>query len=198
MTTSSPSTWAKRRTDAHQPCASLGAPPVSNDVRETPDTVNRALKYTALCWVVATVGTLGFQASFRPGLDVFSPDFWLVAASEMVVNALLALLIFRLMVRSGRIEAEAEAVQRKAEARFRHLLDNSSDLVLTLDAAGNVVYASAAASSVLGRTPREVQGMPFLSLVTDVDRALAGEMMAKVLSSPRVTNRFAVHLRTPS
>jgi PAS domain S-box-containing protein len=160
--------------------------------------MNRALKYTAFCWVVATAGTLGFQASFRPGLDVFSPDFWLVTAGEMVVNALLALLIFRLMVRSGRIEAEAEAVQRKAEARFRHLLDNSSDLVLTLDAAGNVVYASAAASSVLGRTPREVQGMPFLSLVTDVDRALAGEMMAKVLSSPRVTNRFAVHLRTPS
>ena len=163
-----------------------------------PVVVKRALKYSAFCWAVSAVATIGLQLSQHPELEVSSSKLWIQIGGELVICALLAVFVFWLMIRASRVQAELEAAQRKLDARFRHLVDEASELLLTLDAAGQVVYASEAVKTLLGRTPTEVQGQLLLSLVTEADRALAERMLALVLGSARALHRFPLHLKAAS
>ena len=163
-----------------------------------PVAVKRALKYSAFCGVVSASATIGFGILQHPELEPFSPELWLQLGSHMVINTLLAVFVFWLLIRASRIQAELEAAQRKSDARFRHLVDEASELLLTLDAAGQVVYASEAVRTLLGRTPVEVQGQLLLNLVTEADRALAVRMLALVSGSARELHRFPLHLKSAS
>jgi PAS domain S-box-containing protein len=163
-----------------------------------PVVVKRALRYSALCVLVSASATIGFGILQHPELETFSPALWLQLGSQMVINTLLAVFVFWLLIRASRIQAELEAAQRKSDARFRHLVDEASELLLTLDAAGQVVYASEAVRTLLGRTPVEVQGQLLLNLVTEADRALAVRMLALVSGSARELHRFPLHLKSAS
>ena len=163
-----------------------------------PVVIKRALKYSALCGLVSAGGTLGVWLTQHAGLSRPSPDLWIQIGGELVLSTLLAVFVFWLLIRASRVQAELEAAQRKSDARFRHLVDEASELLLTLDAAGQVVYASEALRTLLGRTPAEVQGQLLLSFVTEADRALAERMLAKVFASSRELMRFPLHLKSAS
>jgi PAS domain S-box-containing protein len=71
--------------------------------------------------------------------------------------------------------AEAAESLQKSEARFRALIENSSDAVSTADAAARITYTSPAVTRVLGFAPAELEGRSAFELFhpEDSDRAQA-------------------------
>lgn len=63
--------------------------------------------------------------------------------------------------RRERVEREL----RTCESRFRHLVENASDLIVQTGPDGGIQYANEAALRATGFTAAELEGMPFLSLV---------------------------------
>jgi len=96
--------------------------------------------------------------------------------SAITVGALLALLLGLVVLQQrGRRRAEVAASERlalaRSEARFRGLVDDSSDLILLIDPGGAVRSASSVASDLLGREARELEGRPVSELVHPDDAA---------------------------
>jgi two-component system cell cycle sensor histidine kinase/response regulator CckA len=96
--------------------------------------------------------------------------------------ALAALFLGWTLVRSGR---GAPAVPPPPPARvddgssaFQLLADCSSDLVLLVDAAGRIAYASPSAERAFGTRLAAIRGHPFTSRIVREDRLVAEEMVA--------------------
>jgi diguanylate cyclase (GGDEF)-like protein/PAS domain S-box-containing protein len=84
---------------------------------------------------------------------------------------------------------------RHREARFRSLVENSSDVVTLLDADGVVTYVSDAVRGVLGRDPGDVAGRPFVTEVHPADTQLASSMLAGLTSTPGGHQSIEMRLR---
>ena len=78
----------------------------------------------------------------------------------------------------------AEDALRASEARFRALLENSSDAVLLVGRDGTILYRSLSATRILGYTPTERVGAAVLDLVHPEDRGRAREALASALARP--------------
>jgi len=89
---------------------------------------------------------------------------------------------------------------QNGEARFRALLENSADILLLLDSAGQIVYCSAASKALLGYTPEELTGICALELIHPDDRPfvqdlcerLIGEGGEPIIGRPRPRKRWPV------
>ena len=75
---------------------------------------------------------------------------------------------------SAREAARLMAERAVRDARFRALVQNSSDVVLVLDATLRATYVSPAIEGVLGLVPELGLGRPFVELVAAEDRDEAG------------------------
>ncbi len=71
-----------------------------------------------------------------------------------------------------RLLREAEA--RRSEARFRSLVQNSSDVIVVMDAEGTIRYATPSVERVLGHTRDAVHGRRLATLLHPEDRATFG------------------------
>ncbi len=82
--------------------------------------------------------------------------------------------------------AVSHAALLKDEERFRSLIENAVDVVLILQADGTIRYVSPSVEHLLGYSPEELVGQPFMMLlhVTDQERIRAG-----MLSFVRRTGR---------
>lgn len=78
---------------------------------------------------------------------------------------------------------EAEDARRRAEARYRALVQFSSDLVVLVEADGTVVYASPSVERILG-IPHEAQGISVFELIHPDDLGRAVESMALAMNEP--------------
>src|SRR5581483_2628106 len=78
----------------------------------------------------------------------------------------------------------AEAL-RGSEARFRSLVQNSSDAIVVLDADGMITYVSPTADSIFGTPHRELLGSSLIMLVHIDDRAALGDHLAHINDSDR-------------
>ena len=82
----------------------------------------------------------------------------------------------------GLVVTASEITDRKAteqrlaesEARFRALVQNSTDVVAIVTGDGTISYVSPAVTGLLGFTPEEVQGTRALAMLTPVDVARFG------------------------
>ena len=90
---------------------------------------------------------------------------------------------------------EAEAAMRRSEARFRALVENSSEGISLLDAEGRILFASNAVFAMLGVGPDEVAGRPLLEFVHPEDRPQVGRKLAESLAHPRVPIRYEARYR---
>jgi diguanylate cyclase (GGDEF)-like protein/PAS domain S-box-containing protein len=136
----------------------------------------------------ATLLVLGERASSGDVADALAAGYADVARADMPAAELTAR-----AVALGRRAAEIRAL-REAGAAFRELAEGSRDLLMRVDAAGTVLFASAAARELLGRAPAELRGVRVRDLChpDDVDalaRALEGDMpprapLAHRLGSP--------------
>ena len=92
----------------------------------------------------------------------------------------------------------AVAAARESAEQFRLLAETATDLILTMDAAGRIVYANAAAAPVLGYAPEALVGQPMSALVPERMRAAHGAGLARYLASGerRLSwDRFEVPMR---
>ncbi len=90
---------------------------------------------------------------------------------------------------------QAQEALRRSEARFRALVDNSSDGIALLDAGGTVVYASHSCQRVLGYTPEELVGRSFPELVHPEDLERVQQEVAAALDRPGLAVRSIGRVR---
>jgi PAS domain S-box-containing protein len=88
---------------------------------------------------------------------------------------------------------EAERALRRSEEWFRSLIENAYDMVLVMDAAGTISYASPSAQRVLGSSPEELVGVSGFALLHPDDVDLATERTAETIGTPGEV--FASELR---
>lgn len=81
------------------------------------------------------------------------------------------------IARRERVERELRA----SESRYRHLVENASDVILQTDAAGIIQYANEAAARVFGVDADALVGTPFLRLVRADARQEAGRVYEEQL-----------------
>lgn len=78
----------------------------------------------------------------------------------------------------------AELELASSEARFRSLVQNSSDIVTVLDKEGRVTYTSESTERMLGYAAPELEGKPLESLVTGEDLDVYRKVLAEVIENP--------------
>ena len=90
---------------------------------------------------------------------------------------------------NGRL-VELASDLRGREARFRSLLQNSSDAQAILDADGRVRFESVAVERMLGVAVGDWEGRPFATLVHDEDRSTVEQALADLASGHGAERRF--------
>ena len=73
-----------------------------------------------------------------------------------------------------------QMLQRKNEAHFRSLIQNTSDIILVVDADLSVTYQTPSVQVVLGRSFEQVMWQPVLSLLSSQDTSRAALLLARV------------------
>lgn len=108
-----------------------------------------------------------------------------------------ASLFYDLLLR-GHLEAEKEHVRiiqelglkekmlEEAEVRFRKLLDNSFDIVFTLDQEGNILAINTDAEELLGFPVREMLGKGYLRFLPPEERLRAADALARGFQGEKI------------
>ncbi|HLV67927.1 MAG TPA: PAS domain S-box protein, partial [Polyangiaceae bacterium] len=88
-----------------------------------------------------------------------------------------------------------QSTLRESEARFRALIENSSDFILLVDARGVVTYVSPSAERITGRPASEATHVLHLDLVHEDDRDIARSAFERILHEPEQTVTMRVRFR---
>ena len=130
--------------------------------------------------VASTYGLL-FVAVIEP---------WTEPVSGLAIGALLvtALVVARqlLAVREN-VRLLAETAVRQNEARFRSLVQHSSDVIIVTKTDGSMRFVSPSAARVFGYDPFELVGQDLTGLLHPEDQARAADFFKEATASPGVT-----------
>jgi PAS domain S-box-containing protein len=99
------------------------------------------------------------------------------------VGAVVVVSVAVILLALGRVRLLAEDL-RGREARFRALVQNSSDIVAVVDVAGTVRYISPALQRVLGYAPEEFTQHPLLAWIHPDDAMEARQYFARLRDHP--------------
>jgi diguanylate cyclase (GGDEF)-like protein/PAS domain S-box-containing protein len=100
-----------------------------------------------------------------------------------------------LAFRQGAALAAAAAV-RASEARFRSLVQHSSDLIFVLEPSGRIQFASGSASRLIGRDPDALVGLELTALAHDDDAEVVTSFVAAAQQLTGVSPAAEWRLRT--
>ncbi|HEX9163435.1 MAG TPA: PAS domain S-box protein [Thermoanaerobaculia bacterium] len=84
----------------------------------------------------------------------------------------------------------AEELLRNSEERFRALIENSSDIIAVVDAAGRVLYESPSAERILGFTSEELVGTSAFDRMHPDDRQRVRALFVAGLAESRAIGRI--------
>lgn len=95
---------------------------------------------------------------------------------------------------------QAEAALRESEAKFRSLIQNSSDLILLLDQNGTIQYASPSHERILGYEPTELIGSKAFQFIhsEDIENAQQAFNQLKQTASIPLSKEFRVRAKDGS
>jgi PAS domain S-box-containing protein len=83
----------------------------------------------------------------------------------------------------------------RAERKFRSLVQNSSDLIMTIDAGGILRYVSPSVERILGARGEELRAQTIFSYVHPDDRDRFRSFFARILRQPGLCNEEGYRLR---
>jgi diguanylate cyclase (GGDEF)-like protein/PAS domain S-box-containing protein len=142
-------------------------------------------------FAVATTYSLLLFAILRP---------WTDPVSGLAVGALLgtALVVTRqlLAVREN-VKLLAENAARQNEARFRSLVQHSSDVIIVTKQSGTMRFVSPSATRVLGYDPGELMGKKIADELHPDDRERAAIFFGEAARAPGVTGPTEWRFRQP-
>ncbi len=85
-------------------------------------------------------------------------------------------------------QVEAAEKLRENEAFLQKILNQSADIICTIDAQGRFIQVSAASSKIWGYTPEEMQGRFFVEFVIEEDQAKSINTAKQVMEGQRITD----------
>ncbi|MDE3206135.1 MAG: EAL domain-containing protein [Acidobacteriota bacterium] len=91
--------------------------------------------------------------------------------------------------------AEMQEIVSGSEQRFRKLVTHASDVILLLDRAGRIRYASAAAERVLGYPPERLEGHDALGFIHADDHDRARSFFARQTAATGPDTQFGYRIR---
>ncbi len=94
---------------------------------------------------------------------------------------------------NARLYAEVE----ESERRYRHLVDNSPDIVWSVDADGRFTFFSDSLESRTGWRPQQLLGQPFTALAGESTLAAAAEAWEALQTNPNREQRVRLDLPLP-
>jgi PAS domain S-box-containing protein len=94
-----------------------------------------------------------------------------------------------------RLVREAHAALAGSKARFRALVENTSDVIALLGPEGHVSYVSPAITTMLGHRPTDLTGKPGLAFLHPVDRKRMRKLFARSIWEGAVLLRDEVRAR---
>jgi diguanylate cyclase (GGDEF)-like protein/PAS domain S-box-containing protein len=77
-----------------------------------------------------------------------------------------------------------QVLQRRNEAHFRSIIQNTSDMILVVNPELGIVYQTPSVQAVLGHDPAQVMGQPVLTLVSEHDGPRASAFLHRAQSAP--------------
>jgi diguanylate cyclase (GGDEF)-like protein/PAS domain S-box-containing protein len=133
-------------------------------------------------------------------LLVVALEPWTDPISGLAIGALLvtALVVLRqvLTVREN-VRLLADHAARQNEARFRSLVQHSSDVILVTRAEGTIRFVSPSATRVFGYDPQAMIRQPVMDLLHPEDRDRAAGFFRDAAQSPGVTGPVEWRFRQP-
>lgn len=156
---------------------------------------------------LALLGSLVFVASLVAYLVDYLRPYTDLRLHTYGMLAFQALLFYDLLMR-GHLEAEKEHVRiiqelglkekllEEAEIRFRKLLDNSFDIIFTMDPEGNILAINTDAEELLGFPVREMLGKGYLRFLPPEERLKAADALARGFRGEKI-RFFEVKLVRP-
>jgi PAS domain S-box-containing protein len=139
----------------------------------------------------------GFQHVLDSGNDFYEVEYRIIRPDQQV----------RWIFRRGRIVRDArgkairysgvdmdvterkaaEAALTESEQRYRALVDNASDIVMTMDLDMRITSANPAVQRILGYEPREIIGTPISRLIPADQLAMQNKMLERKLAGEEAT-----------
>jgi PAS domain S-box-containing protein len=86
----------------------------------------------------------------------------------------------------------AEEAVRESEERYRNLVDNASDSIMTFSLEGNITSVNRAYAKLTGWTTDELMGVNWQALVAPVDRERMAERTRRTLAGEKLPSIFEV------
>ena len=140
---------------------------------------------------VATTYGLLLYGALRP---------WTDPVSGLAVGALLVTLfvvVRQLLAVRENVRLLADQAVRQNEARFRSLVQHSSDVIIVTRANGSMRFVSPSANRVFGYDPSEMVGRPISTLLHPDDRERATTLFEVASRTPGVTGPVEWRFRQP-
>ena len=132
---------------------------------------------------VATTYSLLFVSVLEP---------WTEPVSGLAVGALLItvlVVVRQLLAVRENVRLLAETAVRQNEARFRSLVQHSSDVILVTKTDGSLRFVSPSAARVFGYDPSQLHGIELAALLHPEDRTRASDSSARRPQDPASRGR---------
>ncbi len=120
---------------------------------------------------------------------------WISESARLVRNAEGHPLWLEATIQNITERKQAEEALATSEKRFRALVENSSDTIALVDSVGSILYASPAATRILGYTIDEYVGQNTLELIHPEDAQEAANNLAKTLQQSGIGVFFQTRQR---
>ena len=179
--------WGIRGAAAHTHCRVPSRPPPARPL-EAPALHGPSL--LPLGFVAVGYATLFCALAMRAATS--SVAVLVAGAASLTILALASQAV---TAREG-LRLQAELGARSSEARFRTLVQNSSDVIAVVDAEATLLYVAPSAERLLGLAPEALYGRPLAGLLHPEDELRARVFLSHAMVQPGLTGPVELRLAT--